>query len=142
MQAKDVVTSPDETPRKEEVEESVHSENGSEDRLNSMADELDILADIVRAMLPIIDKLQQKDGTLEEKTRKPIVTPEIQRDRLDTRKRNICLAFRSPKSMNNDTLKRRDKNAMQLSFCRNLLSFRHELKSLRFSDISQFIKEL
>jgi hypothetical protein len=125
----------------------------------SLEEKLEKLAVIVMGMTPVPARLNPKDPTPEKNLRKAVVTPEMQRERWDSRRRNSTfteiagsLAFTSPETVNDEVRKRRDtifeeagnleKGAMQPTFRRNVPAFKHELNSLPFSDFTRFFTEL
>jgi len=143
----------------EETAESVHSEIASDQRPMSLEEKLEKLIDIVMGMTPVLERLNVKDPTQEENLRRAVVTPEIQRERWDSRRRNPTftemagsLAFPSPEPINDEVRRRREtifeeagnleKGAMQPTFRRNVPAFKHELHTLRFSEITRFFNEL
>ncbi len=110
-------------------------------------------------MTPVLARLNMKEAPAEENPRKALVTPEIQRERWDTRNRNPTftdafgsLAFQSPETINDEVRRRREtifeeagnleKSAMEPTFRQNVPAFKHELNTLRFSDITRLFNEL
>ena len=150
---------PEVTATLDEGEGSVLSEIASEQRTMTLEEKLDKLTDIVLGLAPVVAKLSTRDATPEENGRKALVTPEIQRERWDSRKRTPTftevvgnLAFTSPETINDEVRKRREtifeeagnleKSAMQPTFRRNVPPFKHELIHLRISEVTKFFDEL
>jgi hypothetical protein len=131
--------------------------DGTEQKLQNLAVKMNQIADAMLRIIPVVEKLNQRDREAEE--RKLVVTPNGERKRWNQRRRQDPtftefagpLAFSTPETP--DTmLKRREtifeeagtleKSAKVPTFRRNVPAFHGKLKSLKFSEINQFFTEL